>query len=195
MTSRNPAAANGADEKIWEPIDKLEIMAVNAEGELCDDDTYSCTVIGHALKDVYGYSLIEICTGTDRQTDMELAQLVLAALKAGGQDEVTRLRKALQFYANRNHWMGITERGDHSNLVAHGPHFDGTNNGWVEAETALTELAPAAAIPQVLSCLLCGYVGTLKVWTDPAYATDGNLRGVCIECYEKWRSSGSVQPQ
>lgn len=47
------------------------------------------------------------------------------------------LKKAVEFYANHNHWMSIAENGDASNLVAHGKNFDGTSNGWVEAEAAL----------------------------------------------------------
>lgn len=54
-----------------------------------------------------------------------------------------RMEAALAFYANHNHWMGITESGDHSNLVAHGSHFDGTSDGWVEADAALAELRAA----------------------------------------------------
>lgn len=47
------------------------------------------------------------------------------------------LETALKFYANQNHWMSITENSDRSNLVAHGSHFNGTSDGWIEAEVAL----------------------------------------------------------
>lgn len=51
--------------------------------------------------------------------------------------EVARMRKALEFYANRNHWMAIREDADDQVLIAHGPHFNGTSDGWVEADAAL----------------------------------------------------------
>jgi len=52
----------------------------------------------------------------------------------------TRLEEAekvIKFYANKNHWMSITEAGDQRLLVAHGSRFDGTSNGWVEAASFL----------------------------------------------------------
>ena len=55
-------------------------------------------------------------------------------------DQINRQRAALEFYANKGHWMGITEASDHSNLVAHGLHFDGTSHGWIEACAALTPM-------------------------------------------------------
>lgn len=51
--------------------------------------------------------------------------------------ECARLREALEFYANPNHWMARTENGDCDRLTAHGEHFDGTDNGYVEACEAL----------------------------------------------------------
>jgi hypothetical protein len=41
--------------------------------------------------------------------------------------------KVVKFYANHDHWMRFAESGDCNLLIAHGEHFDGTSNGWVEA--------------------------------------------------------------
>lgn len=54
-------------------------------------------------------------------------------------EELRRKDAALQFYANHNHWMSNTENSDSNLLIAHGKHFDGTSNGWVEADSALKD--------------------------------------------------------
>jgi len=54
--------------------------------------------------------------------------------------ENKKLKSVLEFYADQNHWMRLGEKGDHQLLVAHGKNFDGTSNGWVEAENILNIL-------------------------------------------------------
>lgn len=63
----------------------------------------------------------------------------LAAIETLEQENKA-LREALEFYADYNHWMALVEDGDHSNLIAHGPNFNGTSNGWVEARAALEKI-------------------------------------------------------
>jgi len=50
------------------------------------------------------------------------------------------LRDAVQFYANHNHWMELTESSETAtNLVAHGNNesFNASKDGWAMAEWAL----------------------------------------------------------
>jgi len=36
------------------------------------------------------------------------------------------------------------------------------------------------------SCILCGYLKELKIWTDPVLTTDRKKRGVCVDCWQIW---------
>lgn len=65
----------------WQPVNELEVLAVNLDGEPYSGDDYCCTVIGHVVHDQEGYSIIEVCTGVGPVADMELAQLILKGLK------------------------------------------------------------------------------------------------------------------
>ena len=39
------------------------------------------------------------------------------------------------------------------------------------------------------SCVLCGLVRVLKIWTDPMLAVDHKRRGVCAVCYSIWETA------
>jgi hypothetical protein len=57
---------------------------------------------------------------------------------------VAILRDAVQFYANHNHWMGLTESSETETvLIAHGntDSFDASKDGWSMAEWALRQTA------------------------------------------------------
>ena len=85
------------------------------------------------------YSGVRISGGNFTQYELDVANALLLVNRAeAAEAERDALRAALEFYANENYWMGITENSDRSNLTAHGPHFDGTSNGWVEARAALS---------------------------------------------------------
>lgn len=54
------------------------------------------------------------------------------------------LRDAVQFYANRNHWMGLAESSETETvLIAHGntDSFEASKDGWSMAEWALRQTA------------------------------------------------------
>lgn len=54
------------------------------------------------------------------------------------------MRDAVQFYANRNHWMGRTESSETETvLIAHGnaDSFEASKDGWSMAEWALRQTA------------------------------------------------------
>jgi hypothetical protein len=72
--------------KIWEPVSELQMLARLGSGRLvppdqCSDEPYLSILIGRDLSDAYGYSIMEICTGEGRETDVELARLVLSLLE------------------------------------------------------------------------------------------------------------------
>lgn len=54
------------------------------------------------------------------------------------------LREAIQFYANHNHWTGLTEKSETETvLIAHGNNdsFAASKDGWAMAEWALRQAA------------------------------------------------------
>lgn len=77
-----------------------------------------------------------------RVTDAIEAAYEARCLKA--ERAVTILRDAVQFYANRNHWMGLTESSETETvLIAHGntDSFDTSKDGWSMAEWAFRQTA------------------------------------------------------
>lgn len=84
--------------KLWEPIEDLEIKAIDRNNELCekDDPNYSSHIIGMCLSDgEAGYSLAEIITGRGYDEDRELAKLILKGIK--GADILPKIVKIISF--------------------------------------------------------------------------------------------------
>jgi hypothetical protein len=60
------------------------------------------------------------------------------------EDIIAIMREALNFYANRNHWMGISEQSEMQMLlVSHGNNeaFAVSSDGWSMADWALAKTA------------------------------------------------------
>lgn len=60
------------------------------------------------------------------------------------EDTIAVMREALNFYANRNHWMGLIEQSETQMLlIAHGNNeaFSAAPDGWSMADWALAKAA------------------------------------------------------